>query len=286
MTWEYSLNNHVYDKGNGPTWISGIGQCKRKPDSFKQECINAAQMIYDRSDKSVYVFASGGRDSLFALNCFKEAGINFKALIMSWEELNYHDNMHAIALCEDLNIDTEIISFDIIPYIESGNLYHQAKDLKSWAHQIPPIVEIIKNLDGIPVLCNGDPFFVNFSEQRFWYDLEVLHVFRKWMTNNMIKGIPEFYKYTPEQLLSFSQELNVNGNSREIKYELYNKYYNFTVNEKYDGWEQIKKLYPDLTHNLLNQMKKIKLKHNGVYLIEKGTMEDYLHVGYSPYLNT
>lgn len=276
--WEYSLNNHVSDAGTGATWISHLGKCKRKPFSFKDECINAAREICSRTDKTVYVFASGGRDSLFALHCFKEAGVNFKALIMDWNELNIHDNQHSRALCKELNIDIELIPFDILSYIESGNLYNTAKELKCWAHQIPPIIEIIKQLDGIPVLCNGDPFFVNFSNQRFWYDLEVLHVFRKWMVNNKINGIPEFYKYTPEQILSFSNELVDDGSSsRDIKYNLYNTYYNFSVNKKYDGWEMLETQHPTLITRLYSDMQAIKKKHNGVYLIEKGLLEDYLN---------
>lgn len=271
--WEYSYNNHVNDSGSGSTWISKLGKCTREPLSFKTECINSARYICSQTNKDVYILSSGGRDSLFVINCFNEANVKFKIAIMDWGKLNEHDTKHAKILCMQLGLDYTLIPFDILSFINSDELYLRAKENNCWAHQILPLLEVIKQIDGIPIVCNGDPFFVNFSKQRFWYDLEVLHVIRKWMINNSITGIPEFFKYTPEQILSFSKELKLDNESRQIKYNLYNEYFDFSVSEKYDGWEIIQKNYPKLMNKLLGQMEEIKLSYNGVYLVEKKLLE-------------
>lgn len=274
-------NNYITSCGSGHNWKTEIGSCSRTALSFKDECINSAKLIKNSTNKKLKILVSGGKDSLFVVNSFLHANVSFDVVIMSWGDLNSHDTTHAYNFCLKNNITPITINFDIIKFIESGELLEFSKRSNSWAYQISPILKIIENLDGVPVICGGDPMFVKVGNWSWaFFDLEVLHVYSKWFEKNSIEGIPEFFKYTPEQFYSYTQEQKIKDvvffdkniedrNTRSIKYEIYKSYYNDNEDyKKYDGWENIKNgKYQSLFKNMIKEIEPIKQYHNGEYLL-------------------
>lgn len=278
MTFEFYNNSYLETYGSGSDWRISFRRCKRQPLSFFDECVLSAQKIADISPGKIQLLASGGRDSLFAIKVFKEAKVSFEAVVMSWGDLNSHDTKHAYDYCRSLNINVQTVDFDIISYIKSGKLLDKAHELGIWAHQIPPILECVERLDGLPVVCGGDPMLKFLCGCKWvYFDLEVLNSFSKYFSNYSIKGIPEFYRYSPEQFLAFFKEKEITElinmkhssilNSRNSKYRVYEKYMEIKFEfPKYDGWEVICSSdfkYKSDVDDLLLNLSPFKLSHGG-----------------------
>jgi hypothetical protein len=250
---EYYSNNYISTSSYGKDWELNIKPSTRKHLSFKEESILAAQRIYETNNDPICVLLSGGRDSLWTARSFYEAKVPFTASIMSWGDLNSHDTNNAVNFCEQFGILYNLLYLDIIDFISSGRHCNLSFEVGSWTHQIAPIIEILKNVEGIPVLGNGDPMFITSKPFKRWdwfyYDMELLNLFGRYFIKNNIKGIPEFFRYTPELFLSYindpifldmikNQEVSENLHWRSQKYKMYESYYssNYTF-PKYDGWE-------------------------------------------------
>lgn len=252
---EYYSNNYITSTGIGVGWNLEIKGTCSSHGSFKEESINAARRIYDTNNDPISVLLSGGRDSLWTARSFYEAKVPFTAAIMSWGELNSHDTDNAVDFCKQFNIPYNLLYLDIIDFIRSDRHAEVSFEVGSWTHQIAPIIEILKNVDGIPVLSNGDPMFIPCKPFKnynwLYYDLEILNLFSRYFIKNNIKGIPEFFRYTPEIFAAYindpvfldmtSQKNTIDGRHwRSEKYKMYENYYpsNYMF-PKYDGWEKL-----------------------------------------------
>ena len=125
-------NNYIRSYSTGHNWKTDIGPCTRPALSFKDECINSAKLIKNNTDKKLKILVSGGKDSLFVVNSFLHAGVSFDVVIMSWGELNSHDTTHAYNFCLKNNINPITVEFDIIKFIESGELLKFSKKSNSY----------------------------------------------------------------------------------------------------------------------------------------------------------
>ena len=252
---EYYKNNYISSKGEGANWQLDICSSAANFLSFKEESINAAKLIYESNDDPITVLVSGGRDSLWTARSFYESKVPFTVSIMSWGDLNSHDTAHAIEFCQQYNIPYNLIYLDIIKFIKSNRHMEISFEVGTWTHQIAPIIETLKMVEGIPVLSNGDPMFISSKTFKNWnwfyYDLELLNLFSRYFINKNIKGIPEFFRYTPELFLSYINDplfldlVNwhhepADRHWRSCKYKMYEKYYTSNYKfPKYDGWEKL-----------------------------------------------
>lgn len=129
----YSYRDHVkFGWGKGtynfdditlglPYWIK-FGRCERQPMSFREECVNAARLIFESTDKTILVFFSGGIDSEVVVRSMMEAGVSFEVLIINfWYKgksgLNSHDTAYALDFVKRHNIKYRIYDYDVASYI-------------------------------------------------------------------------------------------------------------------------------------------------------------------------
>ena len=89
-----SYNDYYTTSGNQDTWEVHLKPCTQKSTTYHAECVRAAQLIAEESSKQIVLMFSGGIDSEFMLNVFKEAQVDFKVAIISYGKWNKHDAYH------------------------------------------------------------------------------------------------------------------------------------------------------------------------------------------------
>lgn len=118
---QYGWGNQLYGvrtNSSDKLWMK-YGSCKREPEDYRQECINAAKNIYESTEKKILIHLSGGIDSEVVCRSFLEAGINFEVCVWVYEnKYNRYDLKHAYEFCNEYNIKVHELKIDIIKFAE------------------------------------------------------------------------------------------------------------------------------------------------------------------------
>jgi len=80
---KYGWGNNLYDKRRNAEdifWFK-FGKCTQEPMSWRQECVRAADLIYQSTDKQIVINFSGGIDSEIICMSFLLAEHPFKVHI-------------------------------------------------------------------------------------------------------------------------------------------------------------------------------------------------------------
>jgi len=235
---EYTKNNHFKyywtHKKNREMW--GVSKSKddvfsvqfglidRSPVSFKQECINSAVDIAQKTKKPVGVFLSGGVDSEIICRSFLSGGIKPVGLIIVFNDnLNEHDIVYARNFCKKNKLEFIEIKINIFDYFKSLESFFK-RERVLFSHR-PLIIEAIKKCPGFHyVIGDGDIMFK--KEKKGGGGLCLVKepsftpIFR-FMNSNNIEATPRFYSYSPELILSFLNEKSVINFRKVVKYSNY-----------------------------------------------------------------
>lgn len=193
-------------------------------DSFHNECVRAATLIAEQfNNETIWLTLSGGMDSEVVARSFLKAGINIKCAIMAFENgLNEHDICHALAFCKEQNVQYEIFNLNLEDFYARGAHLHYAKEVRCSSPQIATHLWLAENLPG-PFVFSGTPpliiwrgvvptpsnvtinidnftLFEALTENAFCLDRLIL--------KRTLRGISNFFLYTPELILSASKFLN------------------------------------------------------------------------------
>jgi hypothetical protein len=269
---EYSLthNNHylkgynddwsVFRVSDDDVWNIDFDSIKRKPMSWKNECINSAKLIRDRTDDDLWVLLSGGIDSEVVLRSFHLAGIPVNVAITQFEnDYNAHDVSFAVDLCDMLDIKYHIIDINVVDLWENDFWNNYSKyQMKSPMSAIT--METIMQIDGLPILGLGDGYISRHTNTNDFYDAEFEYesTFDKFLNYNKRYGISSFFQYTPEHILSFLQSYEIGQfilNSKRIKLSYLTPW----------KWKIYKEHFPDI---------KPRLKYHGFEVLE-GLNQEY-----------
>lgn len=267
-------NDYFTTSGNGSDWKVHLKPCTQMPKSFYKECVRAAHILYESASSPLVLLFSGGLDSEYMINIFKDAGIDFKVAIISYGEYNSHDTVHAYNYCEANGITPIVIDIDIEHFIISGKIIEIANTAKCCAYQIPSIMHGISKIDGTVIMANGEPYVKNFDSDWRWEETERVNSYMNWFTSQGIDGTPDFLRYTPEITLSFLQDPRVvqlvnnqlpgKLSTRTSKHMIYSRDFELAQRPKFTGWEQIEKtsLMNNEVFSIINDLKK---QYNGVF---------------------
>jgi len=210
----FSHNNYIkhgWDKGK--FWIK-YGRCEREPLSFRDECIIAADKIYNSTEKKILIHYSGGIDSEVVCRSFLEAKRSFEVCIWRYNDnLNKHDIDYAFKFCKKYDIKYNVIDIDIIEFLNQDMPNH------NWWTNLA--VHMIKQNDGYQILADGH---VNFNHDpmnaifippvllhtRFYQGEEleaktyalVTESQYPYIESYMEEGCSGLFHYTPELMLS------------------------------------------------------------------------------------
>lgn len=178
--------------------------------SYQQALYRNAEIIKDCYKGPFDICFSGGTDSEVVLRVYKDLGIKFNTYIFKFEdEHNILDVNNAINTCKKLNIDYNIIDFNLKHFFEN-DAYFYADQTKCAIPERLPRLKWIEMLDNIPIFGDGEPHWSrikwdNFNEKSEWgfhfsEDACIGSVYSKQI--NKI-AITEWYEFTPEINLAF-----------------------------------------------------------------------------------
>lgn len=176
--------------------------------SFHEECIKAAKLIRSKTSDDLYVLFSGGMDSELVLRSFIDAGIEVNAITVEFEGgLNEHDILWSRKFCQDHQINHIIKKLNIEDFWKNS-LFEYASAVQCNSPQFPVTMWLVDQTPGFPIIGSGDSDirrkegtnnFV-FNERENYLTL-YMHFVRR-----QREGVPAFFQYTPELLLSFFED--------------------------------------------------------------------------------
>ena len=227
------------------------GKCEREPYNFKKECIETAKLIYQKTDLPIYVLFSGGIDSEIVVNVFMEAGIPFTPVTVVFDDyINEHDAKYAFSFCEKHNLNHKILNLNILSFWENEMMYY-ADMTKANSPQINVMMWAMDMLNGYTVFCDGTS---NYIKDNF-INREINFCWNRFMMLTKKEGVPTFFTYTPELMLSFLNDIeektlntpyynfSKDGSSHcsyhKIRNEVYKLYWNWEERKIYNGFEKI-----------------------------------------------
>lgn len=233
MTFNWCHNNHLKFGWDNQTygkrqtleqkfWVT-YSPCEYKPASWRDECIKAAELIYEYSSDPIKVHLSGGIDSEVVARSFIEAGYPFTAVIWRYNNnLNEHDIYYAIRFCQKNNIKIEIVDVDIVKFLEK-DIYKIVDEYNEpfWSMALQQY--ILKEITGHSIFAEGLLYFsfddanmnrqygieYNISrhnipkDEPYLLELECSSNTFNCMIDNNSTGSPRFFKYTSEMILAY-----------------------------------------------------------------------------------
>lgn len=277
---DLTYNDYYTTSGNGDDWRVDLKPCTQTPTNYYEESLRAARLIADASSKQLVLMFSGGIDSEFMINIFRDAGIEFRVAIISYGKWNKHDIKYAFDYCKKHDITPEVIDVDLEEMIANDLIYSIAEKGKCSAHQMVGVMHGITQIDGSIIMANCEPQVNKFGKDKWiWDEPERTNSYRHWYKYAGIEGTPDFPRYTAEQTVSFledplvkqlvNNELNFNG-SKFIKHDLYNRYFYQKERYKYTGWEYLER-YP-MFDSVYQKFSSLRKKFNGQFVLEYDTV--------------
>lgn len=207
---EYTKDNHIQCSYNKDTLHFTHGICKTYL-SWRDECKNVAQELYDIHNKNLVVTLSGGLDSEVVLHSFVANGIKPRVVIFRYEKnLNLHDINYALRICAARQISPTIIDVNVEDFFNE-EVFDYATTTRCSSPQLNLLMKNIDNIDGIPVIGAGENYLVRKHGQKEVYDLEEAKIaaIYKFFENKKREVIPAFFQYTPAIMVSYLQKESI-----------------------------------------------------------------------------
>ena len=288
--------NHKLDK-----FFCSYSRCSRNPGSFKQECINTANEVYMQAKqlgRIPYLFLSGGLDSEVVVKAFIDAKVEFKIISFRFKNnFSSHETYYIDRFIKKNNL--KHIYYDIDPEWlftdEAEDYINQSQCSQS---EMLPHMKLIKhvwdNLDGFPVLGNGDLYvskdisvdwiFDRNKPKYIWNYIEYEYIlaWNRFAIKNNILGCLGFFMHNPEIVLSMIKEPEMNNcinnkiprklSSRSTKSIVYiNSWNDLELRVKYNGSEYLRGKYLKL-----NRKYSTKFEINDIWKIPINDFEKIL----------
>ena len=274
-----TYNDYFTTSGHGSSYEGHLVGCTQQPGSYYEESIRAAKLISENASSEIVLMFSGGIDSEYMLNIFKDAEVDFRVAILSYGVYNAHDTHFAFEYCNANGIVPEVVDVDLAQLINEDKITEIANLSKCCAYQMCSVMEGISKIDGTIIMANGESTFSKHTQGEtagnwYWTEHERINSYRNWYKEKNIDGTPDFLKYTPELTASYLLEPEViqlvNDNSPlkrttvDIKLDIYNKNYDIQPRQKFTGWERLERspLFEDLVKSKF--IYELKTEYNGV----------------------
>lgn len=310
-------NNHLqfgwgngtfnFDNKFGEFWVK-YGSVEYQPASFREECVSAAKLIGESSDKPILVCFSGGLDSEIMVRSFQEAGVPFEVAIMKFkyrhdDHINEHETKRAFEIAIEDNIVCHTMTVDIEDYFKNS-LPELCKQYRTnnWSKLL--VTEMIKHFsnyhcvigDGKMMLqrhkTNGRRGLTGLYLEEELVNVAAIEVARQ--TGTTVTN--RFFMYTPELMLSWLTDPQV---SHWIQYEnaLNSKYTNMNyygiktymmyqhwpethIRPKYSGLERMMTLLNrdlDINEDIRLFFDNINLYKRSEFIINYSTLIEWLN---------
>lgn len=211
-SWSYNGNKFSRSKSKDDIFSTEFNSKVKNVKTFKDELLAAARNILDHySGLKPCIMFSGGVDSELVLRAFIDIGIKPEVFIFKYENnYNIYDVTYATTICSILNVNYKIIDFNLKNFYEN-----QAESIADQA-QIDraitlPQLKFMDYVDDLPIYAASDPSWTRLSDD---YSIKNQWVMRCWehdigwskyIVHNNRPAVMEFFKWTPELLLSWNE---------------------------------------------------------------------------------
>jgi hypothetical protein len=195
--------------------------------SYKEELLANTRLIRDSFTEPFDLLFSGGVDSEVILRCNLELGIPINVFIFKYEN-NYNrlDVFNALRICNELNVKPTVIDFNLQRFFENdAHAIWKLGYFKSPGRL--PHMKMFEYLDNIPILGDGEPWWIYDQQWLFEID-ENGHSLTRYSTTIGRTVLADWYEYSPEVLISHlktpaMQQLISNGPTDidQFKYQLH-----------------------------------------------------------------
>lgn len=230
-----------------------------------QEAACAARLIFESAKsigQPIWLCMSGGIDSECMAQAFLAAQVPFQVAIMKFHShLNDFDIEDAIDFCTKNALSFRLFDFDIIDFLENGDLLEVARKYRCRSPQIAAHLKFLDGIPGYPVLSwNVSSFFwTDQSKSKLQIALpnELYFAYHRYFDLESRPGVGFFFLYTPGLFYSFFHtptmqdilfqygEMKGTAASYQAKCQIYQQG-GFAVQpraDKFTGFESVKKYY-------------------------------------------
>lgn len=251
---KYYYNGIPFSFRKSPEDVFAVshGSVSRPVKSWKTECLTAAQEIYSSYPQPINVLFSGGMDSEVVVRSFVEASLDVKVHIIEFEDqLNFHDIQFAQKVCSELGIKPNIIPLNIRDFWKK-DVWSYAEEISSPSPMLATIFWATDQIEGTIVIGGGDGYFRRNEGSNVFYEweTEVFYSLYRWFVKRNRDGVPAFFQFSSELMLSFMMDpvvLNFvrDGKSRKllstrkIKHEIYSQHFDLDFRVPQNGYENL-----------------------------------------------
>lgn len=172
---------------------------------YRSELIKAAQDIYKKTKRPIWLSLSGGLDSLVMAESFFFARVPFKCLILRFkDDANISDVSSAVAMCEKLRVAYEIVEVDFLKFLseEAPQYMEQSKCVTPLLTLHMKSMEMIHKSGGFLVLGCGDPAFHVRGKKFFYADSANIWCLKSYADKKKLACEPYFFLRRPQALIS------------------------------------------------------------------------------------
>ena len=223
----YTLNNHLYYTIGGrkfghretpyEKYQVHVGQIDKdifRTSSWRDELTRTADTVLREYGKDLVVFLSGGTDSEIVARNFLEIGHKPGCVTIKFKnDYNIDDVREAEEIAKILNLDLEIIEFDVNDFYRSGEALEFSKEIDCTQITYLMVYYHIKKL-GAPSVMGGEQMLRKHvsKDTASWY-----HCFRenedasamRFSEKFKIPLVNEWFSYTPEMMLYYLEDYQI-----------------------------------------------------------------------------
>lgn len=201
----------VLPKSPQSIFAVGFGSVRRRPFSFREECVIAARKIAERTSKPIAVALSGGLDSEVVARSFHEARVPFYCLTLRYPKaLNEHDIVYAQEYCQEAGIRLEIVDLDIERFWQT-ELFGYCQKYGVYSTHRPVMMWLADHVNDCLVIGGGDLKIQRQSGSTAHFIKEgsdsAAQVAAAVLNGQQVCS--RFFVYTPELMLAFLQNQDV-----------------------------------------------------------------------------
>lgn len=250
----FTHNNHLqYSIGNRPfgyretpiekysVQLGAVDPDRYAKSSYVEELYRTAELVRKDLGNDLVLFLSGGTDSEIVLRNFVHNGFKPRCVTLQFEnDYNASEVAEAKAIANDLDVDLEVIDFDVHDFYYSGEATEFGEQIQCTQLTYNMVYKSVLKL-GAPAVMGGEALLtrqVN-TGNSFWY-----YTFRenedasamRFTDKFKVPLVNEWFSYTPELLLYYLENTAI--------YELVTNKYNFKLNSASSKNVILKELYP------------------------------------------
>lgn len=209
---EFGYRENSYEKYN--VTIGQIDKDHYRTSNYKQELYRTADLIYQDYKSDIALFLSGGTDSEIVARNFVDIGIKPKCFVIKFkDDYNSSDVNEAIDLAAELDLDLNIIDFDVKDFLYSGEATEFGRELQCTQITYLMVYHSIKKI-GMPSVMGGEVFLkrnINTDPSTWFYCIrenEDASAMRFSLKFNL-PLVNEYFSYTPELLLYYLEDPDI-----------------------------------------------------------------------------